>query len=122
MTITLKPAIPILRIFDLEKTKQFYLEYLGFTVEWEHRFGENFPIYMRVTRSGMILHLSEHHGDGTPGTHLFVPMKGIDELHRELHAKNYRYMKPGIEDAPWGARTMTVIDPFSNSITFNEAK
>jgi hypothetical protein len=26
----------------------------------------------------------------------------------------------GIEDAPWGARVMTVIDPFSNRIRFSE--
>ena len=75
---------------------------------------------MQISRGGTILHLSEHHGDGTPGTHLFVTMTGIDELHGELSAKNYRYMKPGIEDAPWKARTLTVTDPVNNRITFNE--
>jgi Glyoxalase superfamily protein len=30
-------------------------------------------------------------------------------------------MWPGIEDAPWGARTLTVTDPFANKIVFNEA-
>lgn len=122
MTITLKNAIPILRIFDVEKMKEFYLGFLGFTVDWEHRFGENFPLYLQVSRDGMTLHLSEHHGDGTPGTHVFVPMTGIDEFQRELTAKNYRYLKPGVEDAPWDARTMTVADPFNNRITFNEYK
>jgi catechol 2,3-dioxygenase-like lactoylglutathione lyase family enzyme len=120
MTITLKGAIPILRMYDIEKTRDFYLSFLGFTLDWEHRFGENFPLYMQISRSGTILHLSEHHGDGTPGTHVFVTMTGVDELHRELTAKNYRFMKPGIEDAPWGARTVTVVDPVNNRITFSE--
>jgi len=31
-------------------------------------------------------------------------------------------MRPGIEDAPWNARVMEVIDPFGNRIRFSEAK
>jgi catechol 2,3-dioxygenase-like lactoylglutathione lyase family enzyme len=120
MSITLNSAIPILRMYDVAKTKDFYLDFLGFTLDWEHRFGDNFPLYMQVSRAGIALHLSEHHGDGTPGTNVFVPMTGLDELHRELNEKNYRYAKPGIVDAPWGARTMTISDPVNNRITFNE--
>ena len=30
-------AIPVLRIFDLAKAKEFYLDFLGFRLEWEHR-------------------------------------------------------------------------------------
>ena len=77
---------------------------------------------MQVSRAGMILHLSEHHGDGAPGATLFVETAGLDALHAEVNAKNYRYMRPGIEDAPWGARVMTVVDPFSNRIRFSEKK
>jgi len=29
-------------------------------------------------------------------------------------------MHPGIEDAPWNARVMTVIDPFGNRLCFNQ--
>jgi catechol 2,3-dioxygenase-like lactoylglutathione lyase family enzyme len=29
---------PILRIFDEAKAKEFYVEFLGFRVDWEHRF------------------------------------------------------------------------------------
>jgi hypothetical protein len=38
MTIEFGPIIPILRIFSEEKAREFYLEYLGFTLDWEHRF------------------------------------------------------------------------------------
>ena len=31
-------TIPILRIFDPGKAKEFYVDYLGFAVDWEHRF------------------------------------------------------------------------------------
>ena len=29
---------PILRIFDIAKAREFYLDFLGFAVDWEHRF------------------------------------------------------------------------------------
>lgn len=40
---------PILRIFDEAKAREFYVDFLGFKVDWEHRFGENFPLYMQVS-------------------------------------------------------------------------
>lgn len=110
---------PIMRIFDEEKAREFYVGFLGFTLDWEHRFGDNFPLYAQVSRAGLILHLSGHHGDGTPGATVFVAMRGIRDYHGELSGRRYRHMKPGIEEAPWGLE-MTVIDPFNNTIRFCE--
>lgn len=111
---------PILRIFDADKAKQFYLEFLGFGLDWEHRFGDNFPLYMQVSRAGLILHLSEHHGDASPGSTVFVTTRGLDGFQQALAAQDYTYMKPGIEALDWG-RVMTVTDPFSNRIKFCES-
>ncbi|HVG80936.1 MAG TPA: glyoxalase superfamily protein [Methylomirabilota bacterium] len=120
MTIGFERTVPILRIFSEEKAKEFYLGFLGFTLDWEHRFEPGMPLYMQVSRAGLVLHLSEHHGDGAPGATVFVETAGLDAFHAEVTAKNYKYLRPGIEDAPWGARVMTVIDPFSNRIRFSE--
>lgn len=117
--ISFGPANPILRIFDVEKAMEFYIEYLGFALDWEHRFGDDFPLYCQVSRSGLTLHLSEHFGDASPGAKVFVRMQGIEAFHAELHAKNYRFLKPGLEQQPWG-REVTVTDPFSNRISFSE--
>ena len=113
---------PILRIFDEEKARDFYVQFLGMHVDWEHRFEPNTPIYMQVSRGDMIFHLSEHSGDGTPGTRIFVETDDVDALHAEIRAKNYRYNRPSVEDAPWGDRVMEVVDPFSNRILFNQCK
>jgi hypothetical protein len=115
----LSSAIPIIRIFSEEKAKEFYLEFLGFSLEWEHRFEEGFPLYAQIRRSDLVLHLSEHHGDATPGSTVFVPMIDIDVLHKELNDKNYKFAKPGVEDLPWG-RQVEVADPFGNRIRFCE--
>ena len=36
---------PILRIFDEAKAKEFYVDFLGFKVDWEHRFEPGLPLY-----------------------------------------------------------------------------
>lgn len=113
-------AIPIIRIFSEDKAREYYVGFLGFTVDWEHRFDDNFPLYMQVRRADLILHLSEHHGDATPGSAIFVPMQGIDALRDELHGKQYKFGKPGIEALPWG-RGLETIDPFGNRIRFCES-
>ncbi len=76
-SVRLADAIPILRIFSVEKAKEFYLDFLGFKTDWEHRFGDNFPLYTQVSRSGLRLHLSEHHGDESPVSTVFIWMRGI---------------------------------------------
>jgi uncharacterized glyoxalase superfamily protein PhnB len=120
MAAMLKGAIPILRIFDVAKAREFYLDYLAFTLDFEHRFSENAPLFLGISRGGLTLFLSEHHGDGTPGSHVVVQVDGIDDLHRELSAKHYRYMNPGIQTQEWGTREMTVVDPFNNRLIFSE--
>jgi len=113
-------VIPVLRIFDYAKALQFYKDWLGFSVEWEHTFEENFPKYIEVLRDGITFHLSEHHGDGTPGTHVFIWCTGVKEYHEELIGKKYKYNKPGLEKTFYGALSFTVNDPFNNRISFNE--
>lgn len=120
IAVGLQAPIPIIRIFAVDKAMEFYAGFLGFTLDWEHRFGDNFPLYAQVSRSRLTLHLSEHHGDATPGSKVFIPMTGIKALHRELSEKHYAYAKPGLEEAPWGALTLEVADPFGNKLLFNE--
>jgi catechol 2,3-dioxygenase-like lactoylglutathione lyase family enzyme len=119
MAIEFQSVTPILRVFDIAKADEFYLGYLGFKVDWDHRFDDNAPLYRQVSRSGLVLHLSEHYGDGSPGIHVRVTMTGLAAYHGELQAKKYRYLRPGIEDGPApGTKEMAVVDPFGNRITF----
>ena len=115
-------SIPVLRIFDEEKAKQFYVEFLGMSVDWEHRFKDDFPLYMQVSKDNLVFHLSEHSGDCTPGSKVFVNTPDIDALYQELSQKTYKYNKPAIEVAAWDDRIMCLTDPFSNKIMFNEIK
>lgn len=114
----LATATPILRIFDEAKMREFYVDFLGFKVDWEHRFEPDTPIYLQVSRDDCVLHLSEHHGDSCPGAALRIEVDDIDGLHAELTGKHYRYARPGIDDMSWGTRDVSVKDPFGNRLTF----
>ncbi len=120
MEISFAWVIPILRIFDIAKADEFYQGFLGFSVDWDHRYDSNAPLYRQISRGDLILHLSEHHGDGNPGARLRVMMKGVRAFHDEIASKGYRYMRPGLETKPWGTLETGVIDPFGNVIFFCE--
>jgi len=111
-------ATPIFRIFDQAKAKEFYVEFLGFKVDWEHRFEAGLPLYLQLSKDNCILHLSEHHGDCCPGAAVRIETGDLDGFHAQLSAKNYRYARPHIEDMSWGTRDMSIKDPFGNRLTF----
>jgi uncharacterized glyoxalase superfamily protein PhnB len=112
------PPVPILRIFDEHKAHQFYVEWLGFRVDWQHRFEPGTPLYQQVSLGACVLHLSEHHGDSTPGSAIRIRCDDLETYHRQLTDKNYKYYRPGLQDQEWGTREMSVQDGFGNKLIF----
>ena len=112
---------PILRSFDESKAREFYIDFLGFEVVFEHRFHDGAPLYMGLARGECHLHLSEHHGDASPGASMRIETDDVDALCTELQAKAYRHARPEVELKPWGTRDFTVTDPFGNRLTFTSA-
>ena len=118
--MTLEPPIPVLRIFDAALARAFYVDWLGFAVDWEHRSGSDGPRYIQISRGRVVLHLTEHYGDCSPGARVFINTDDVEALHGELHSRPNPNMNPGVEVAPWNAKVMDVIDPFGNRLSFNQ--
>ncbi|XEC96568.1 glyoxalase superfamily protein [Paenibacillus tarimensis] len=118
--VTAKGVIPILRIFDESKAKEFYLDFLGAKLDWEHRFESGMPLYMQISLGDCPIHLSEHYGDCIPGSAVRIEVEHIEALHKELIDKKYKYSRPGIETTPWNSREVKVTDPFGNRIILYE--
>ena len=119
MEISFTQTVPVFRMFSVERARGFYLDFLGFRLDWEHRFEPDLPLYMQVSRAGLCLHLSEHHGDGSPGAVAFVETTGLRAFQAELAARKYGYLRPGLHEVDWGLE-MTVTDPSGNRIRFTE--
>ncbi|MGI9354688.1 MAG: glyoxalase superfamily protein [Rhizobiaceae bacterium] len=113
-------VIPIFRMFDVTKAREFYLDYLGFHVAFEHRFHPEAPLYMGLVLGGTELHLSDHHNDSTPGSAVRLELDDIDTFHAEIDGKNYAYYSAEIHEVPWGFREVSLKDPFGNRLVFCE--
>jgi catechol 2,3-dioxygenase-like lactoylglutathione lyase family enzyme len=109
--------VPVLRMFDEPKAREFYVDFLGFTVDWEHRFEPGMPLYMQVSRGGCLIQLSEHHGDASPGSSLRIRVDELEAYQQELASREYKYGRPGLQDQDW-AREMRMHDPFGNKLIF----
>lgn len=115
-------VVPILRIFDYDKAVEFYINWLEFKVDWQHK-PEDSPLYMQISKGDVVLNLSEHHGDASPGSTVrIVEFDGLIDYHRLLLKKKYKYNHPGIETPFWDAnvREVCVNDPFGNRLIFSQ--
>lgn len=109
--------IPVLRMIDWLSTRRFYAEFLGAKIDWVDDHGDHTPRYVSITMpSGVRLRLSEHYGDGTPGSTVLILVDDVDDQLRELAAKGYG-AAPAIEESHVG-RSITVHDPAGNRILF----
>jgi hypothetical protein len=111
--------VPVMLSLDEAKCRKFYCNFLGFEVEFEHRFAPHMPVYLGLRRGSVELHLSPHRGDATTGSAVFVWMTGVDDYRRELATKRTEFPLPEAVDQPWG-RELTVTDPFGNRLRFCE--
>jgi hypothetical protein len=103
-------VVPILRVADVAPALLWYGR-LGFHQQFEHRFEPDFPAYVGIRRDGAQLHLSEHLGDATPDTLVFIWVDEIDPIATEFDAI--------VSEAPWG-RQIDLTDPDGNRLRVAE--
>lgn len=110
-------AYPILRIDDYEEAKSYYVDYLGFGIDFEWRHVEGFPVYMGISRGGLALHLTEHRGDVDGPGAAQLQVESVRDLYAELKRKRSDMSEEPIDQA-WGSTELRLVDPFANKLTF----
>lgn len=106
---------PTLRILDADAARSFYVERLGFRVDWEWR--QDGPVFMQVSRNGLALYLSENARDGEPGGLAYLYVPDVDRWHAELcEGEQEVEVEEEPRDRPWGNREMRLRDPFGNRL------
>ncbi|RVX40812.1 catechol 2,3-dioxygenase-like lactoylglutathione lyase family enzyme [Nonomuraea polychroma] len=123
-------TIPVLRVFSEEAAKDFYVDFLGFTLDFGGPArGPGTPFYGQVSRPGTTLQLSEHAYQAGPGATVDIWLAGLDGLWEELSAyvqeRNLRIWGPGIwvpdiMKVEWDARVLILADPFGNHLRLSE--
>ena len=110
-------VIPQLRITRAADSLPFYVQGLGFTVDWQHQFEPNFPLFLQQTRQGQTIFLTEHTGDCKVGAAVYFVVPDVDEC---FHLFSATGIKPteAPQDTAWGSREMVVTDPDGNRLRF----
>lgn len=110
-------VIPQLRMTRSAVSLPFYVQGLGFAVDWEHRFEPGFPLFCQLTREGQTVFLTEHTGDCEVGGAVYFIVPDVDACHRQFAGRGIAVTQPP-EDTPWGSREMLVTDPDGNRLRF----
>ncbi|MPZ13049.1 MAG: VOC family protein [Chloroflexi bacterium] len=108
-------VIPAVRITDYERSKAFYVDGLGFTVEGEHRFAPHLPVFATLSRDGMSLYLTQHAGDCQVGALVFLFVDDVDAFYEEITERGIKAQSPP-EDFEGRLRDFRVIDPDGNKL------
>jgi catechol 2,3-dioxygenase-like lactoylglutathione lyase family enzyme len=110
-------VIPQLRITNARRSLKFYVEGLGFTVDWEHQFEPGFPLFFQLTRSGQTIFLTEHAGDCEVCGAVYFVVPDVDLCFAEFSGRGVLPAKHPA-DMPWGTREMVLIDPDGNRLRY----
>lgn len=110
-------VIPQLRITNAERSLAFYVEGLGFTVDWTHQFEPGYPLFIQATRAGQTLFLTEHSGDCQVGGAVYFIVADARACHAEF-AKNGIVATNPPANTPWGTCEFVVTDPDGNRLRF----
>ncbi len=101
-------VVPFLHVRDAEASAAWYAR-LGFEVEWTHRFGEQFPLFVSIRRGEESrIFLSEHEGDAQPNGLIYLYVDDLDAVAGKFGVP--------IHEAEYGMREAQLTDPDGNRI------
>lgn len=111
-------VIPVLRMTNAAISLPFYVQGLGFTIDWEYRHEPGFPVFMQLTRAGQSIYLTEHADDCQVGGAVHFVVPAVDECYRAFQASGQIKVKPP-HDTAWKTRELQMVDPDGNKLTFS---
>ena len=114
MLLSLIPKLPAK---NLDATRDFYVNILGFKLL------SQYPEYLILARDGVEVHFypNEHVVPEASDVMVYVRVNDIDDLYRELTDKGARKADYGVlGDKPWGQREFSVMDVNGTCLTFGQ--
>jgi len=105
-------VIPILRVNSLAASIRFYVDVLGFKVDWG---GEDESTFASVSRDHRAIMLCQGE-QGQPGTWLWIGVEDIEPLFAKYRAEGVKF-REGPTNYPW-AYEMKIEDPDGHVLRF----
>ncbi len=110
-------VIPQLRITNAERSLAFYVDGLGFAIDWQHQFEPGFPLFFQITRAGQTIFLTQHSGDCETGGAVYFKVPDARAYYAVF--QNNGIVATNLpEDTPWGTCEFLLTDPDGNRLRF----
>ena len=114
-------ARPVLHVSDVEASLRFYVERLGFTIQWRYDEGVRAHV-AQVERQGCAIILADTWPEKIGKGLLFISLNvepeeqiaTLDGLRTEFESKGVP-----VKEGSWGYRLLVVEDPDGNQLSFN---
>ena len=112
---------PVFQITDYALAVAFYIDWLGFSIDWEERPASG-GYYLQVSRSSIVVHLTNYPNESSAGARAMVDFAGLLSFHRLLLQKEAAFPTPPLRKAPWNDRVMQLelFDPAGNCLLLAE--
>lgn len=111
----------VIFVKDIEKSKDFYTHYLGFSIE--HDFGKNVILNSGLTiweiLPGHIINTKLKTTNDSNKFELYFENDNIDEIFNNLENAGVQFLHK-INEEPWGQRTLRFYDPDKHLIEIGE--
>lgn len=121
MTMPTQTVIPQLRMTDAVRSLQFYVDGLGFAVDWEHRFEPGYPLFAQLSRDSgtgrQLIFLTQHRGDCEVGGAVYFVVPDARATLAAFEARDIWPTNP-LEATPWGSWEFLLTDPDGNRLRF----
>ncbi len=116
-------SIPVIRMLCEKSARSFYLDFLGYEVDWEHRFQKDdpeSPLCMQIRRGESVIHLDGHAEDDSPTAEVRIPITDLQGFEEELSKRCEDREKPKAVDPryEWKNTDMNIYDPSGNLLVF----
>ncbi|MFV0523670.1 MAG: glyoxalase superfamily protein [Acidimicrobiales bacterium] len=82
-SVSPEQLVPIIKVAKAAVTADWY-QRLGFEVTFIQQYSDEFPAYIGLQRGAIQLHLSEHAGDATPDTLLYLMVDDVGSVATEF--------------------------------------
>ena len=108
---------PVIRILSYDEGVAYYVDWLGFKIDWEWREAPGKPVIIAISRDGVEIGLVEGE-DHPPNSWIKIKLEDLPSLVEELNAKRPGSVQPEAT-FPYISQ-LSLDDPFGNHLVFEQ--
>lgn len=112
---------PVFQITDYPQAMAFYVDWLGFRIDWEDRPASG-GVYVQISRGSIVLHLTNYAHESCIGSRALAEFTGLLAFHRLLLQKESTFPTPQVQKTTWNDKVMQLelFDPAGNCLVLSE--